>query len=106
MKNLDKIRNNIPEEQEKNKSDLITEQLKDAGMSEEEVDDLNKVAKEMEEFLSLIPDLHKQLELSSEEEDVLLYNIKVRGVIFFIIICNSFNIFSCIYLVCPTAWVP
>merc|ERR1712034_277325 len=48
-----------------------------AGMREEEIDDLNKLAEEMEEFLSLIPDLHKQLELNSEEEDVLLYNIKL-----------------------------
>ena len=79
MKNLDKIRRNIPEEHEKDKSDLITDELKEAGMSEEEIDDLNKVAEEMEEFLTLIPDLNKQLELRSEEEGVLLYNIKVRG---------------------------
>jgi len=77
LKNLDKIRKNIPEEQEKNKSDLITDELKEAGMSVEEIDDLNKVAEEMEEFLSLIPDVHKQLELNSGEEGVLLYNVKL-----------------------------
>jgi hypothetical protein len=54
----------------------IAEETKEAGMTEEEIDDLNTVAGQMNQFLSIIPDLATQLGVSSKED--LLYHTQVR----------------------------
>ena len=54
----------------------ISEETKEAGLTEEEIDDLNTVAGQMNQFLSIIPDLATQIGVSSKEG--LLYHTQVR----------------------------
>ena len=74
LKNLSKLRKSVPEKIE-NKSDTVVEELKEAGMSDEEIEDLTATAVMMSEFLMLIPDLVQKLELAADEDVV--YNSKV-----------------------------
>ena len=54
----------------------IAEEMKEAGLTEEEMDDLNTVAGQMNLFLSIIPDLATQIGVFSSE--ALLYQLQVR----------------------------
>ena len=54
----------------------IAEEMKEAGLTEEDIDDLNTVAGRMNQFLSIIPDLATQIGVSSKEG--LLYHTQVR----------------------------
>ena len=45
----------------------IAEEMKEAGLTEEEMDDLNTVAGQMNQFLSIIPDLATQIGVFSSE---------------------------------------
>ena len=74
LKNLSKLRKSVPEKIE-NKSDTVVEELKEAGMSDEEIEDLTATAVMMSELLMLIPDLVQKLELVADEDVV--YNSKV-----------------------------
>ena len=54
----------------------IAEEMKEAGLTEEEIDGLNTVAGQMNQFLSIIPDLATQIGVFSSE--ALLYQLQVR----------------------------
>ena len=55
--------------------DMIMQELKEMGMSEDDIEDLQTISEMMYEFLVLVPDMEKKLELDDDYD--LLDNIQV-----------------------------
>ena len=55
--------------------DMIMQELKEMGMSEDDIEDLQTISELMYDFLVLVPDMEKKLELDDDYD--LLDNIQV-----------------------------
>merc|ERR1711970_1315158 len=72
---LETILGKEDENDESTEFDMITAELKEMGMDEEDIEDLKHLAEMMHEFLKLIPELAQKLELKQEYD--LLDNVQL-----------------------------
>merc|ERR1719482_511527 len=72
---LETILGKEDENDESTEFDMITAELKEMGMDEEDIEDLKHLAEMMHEFLILIPELAQKLELKQEYD--LLDNVQL-----------------------------
>merc|ERR1719430_415828 len=72
---LETILGKEDEDDESTEFDMITAELKEMGMDEEDIEDLKQLAEMMHEFLNHIPELAQKLELKQEYD--LLDNVQL-----------------------------
>ena len=75
---LETILGKEDENDESTEFDMITAELKEMGMDEDDIKDLEQLAELMHEFLNHIPELAQKLELKQEYD--LLDNVQVSQI--------------------------